>query len=148
MKILMVCLGNICRSPIAHGIMEQLSKDHNLGWDIDSAGTSGWHNGEGPDTRSVKVSKLNGIDISRQISRQVTLTDFEYYDLIFAMDQSNYRDLIKLAKTEHQDKVKLFLSYGNITEREDVPDPYYTGGFDYVFNLINDACKNIVSQHN
>ncbi len=145
MKILMVCLGNICRSPLAHGIMQKLSDDNNLHWEIDSAGTSGWHNGNAPDSRSIKVAKDNGIDISRQSSRIITKADLDYYDLIFAMDKSNYKNILKLCSSSSQeDRVQLFLPFAGITERDEVPDPYYDGGFDYVYDLVYRACEGIL----
>ena len=144
MKILMVCLGNICRSPLAHGILEKLVNEKKLDWEIDSAGTSKWHNGEGPDPRSVAVAHKNNLDISRQISRSVSSSDLDYYDYIFAMDKSNLKDLQELANPEQLNKIHLFLPFGKVEETDEVPDPYYTLGFDYVFNLINQANKKIL----
>jgi len=145
-KILMVCLGNICRSPIAHGIMDHICKSKNLHWNIDSAGTSGWHNGEGPDPRSTEVAQKNGIQIASQISRQILPSDFEFYDYIFAMDKSNLINIKKLAPQGQEHKIKLFLSFAEIDERDEVPDPYYSGGFDYVYGLIEKACINIIER--
>ncbi len=140
----MVCLGNICRSPLAHGIMEKLVADKNLDWEIDSAGTSKWHNGEGPDPRSIAVAHKNNIDISRQVSRSISKMDLEYYDYIFAMDRSNLKDIKELAQENQLHKIHLFLPFGKVEEIDEVPDPYYTLGFDYVYDLINQANKNIV----
>ena len=104
----MVCLGNICRSPLAHGIMEYMIQSNNLDWKVDSAGTSGWHNGELPDRRSIDVAKLHGIDITNQNSRKFIQADFDDFDLIMAMDSSNYTDILKLARNEQDvQKVKL-----------------------------------------
>ena len=108
----MVCLGNICRSPLAEGILLTKIKERNLPWIVDSAGTSGWHQGELPDSRSIAVAKAHNIDLTYQRSRQFTKTDLEQFDLILAMDSSNYSNILKLATTEIQkSKVKLILNY-------------------------------------
>lgn len=141
MKILMVCLGNICRSPLAHGIMQDIAEKNNFDCEIESAGTSSFHVGEKPDPRSIAIAAENGIDISHQRSRLLTAEDLDYFDLILVMDKSNYKDAIALTKTESQkEKIQLFLELGD-SEVTEVPDPYYTQGFDYVFQLIIDACK-------
>lgn len=146
MKILMVCLGNICRSPMAQGIME--SKLQELGlydWQVDSAGTSGWHDGEPPDLRAIQESKKNGVDISKQISRKISNYDLESYDLIFAMDQSNYASILDLCENELQkSKVKLLLNYKYPDKNMAVPDPYYDGSFSKVFNLLDEAMIDII----
>ena len=143
MKILMVCLGNICRSPLAQGVMMDIASKNNLDCEVGSAGTSSFHVGEKPDPRSIAVAAEHGIDISDQRSQLVTAKDLDYYDHIFVMDKSNYRDTVALAVNEVQiKKIKLFLEYGD-SEKTEVPDPYYTKGFDYVFDLINEACKVI-----
>ena len=149
-RILMVCLGNICRSPLAEGILRsKLPKSY---FKVDSAGTSGFHRGSPPDPRSIVVSKLNGIDISNQRSRPFSGYDFEIFDHIFVMDQSNYNDVIKQAKSEaERQKVSLILDYPN-AEINEVPDPYYGGdqGFEHVFDLLDKACtyhsKNLTQQ--
>lgn len=139
-KILMVCLGNICRSPLAEGIMRsKLSSTHFF---IDSAGTSGFHSGNAPDPRSIEVAQKNGLDISQQKSRPFRAYDLEEFDVIFVMDKSNYRDVIRYVQNEDErQKVKLILNYPN-SEKEEVPDPYYGGknGFDHVYNLLEEAC--------
>jgi protein-tyrosine phosphatase len=139
-KILMVCLGNICRSPLAEGIMRsKLSSTHFF---IDSAGTSGFHSGNAPDPRSIEVAQKNGLDISQQKSRPFRAYDLEEFDVIFVMDKSNYRDVIRHVQNEDErQKVKLILNYPN-SEKEEVPDPYYGGknGFDHVYNLLEEAC--------
>lgn len=144
MKILMVCLGNICRSPLAHGIMEKLVEENKLDWEIDSAGTSKWHNGEGPDPRSIAVAFKNNLDISNQISRSISKYDLQHYDYIFAMDKNNLKDIQEIAQPDQLHKLHLFLPFGKVEETDEVPDPYYTLGFDYVFELINQANKNIL----
>ena len=146
MKILMVCLGNICRSPLAQGVMEQIAEKNDLNCEIASAGTSSFHVGDKPDPRSIAVASKNGIDITEQRSRLLTIEDLDYYDYVFVMDKSNQRDAMKLAKTnEQKEKIHLFLELGD-SEVMEVPDPYYTEGFDYVFQLISDACQIICNK--
>ena len=142
MKILMVCLGNICRSPLAEGIMQQLVGQHGLDWQIDSAGTGNWHVGEGPDRRSTRTASNHGIDISKQVCRQFSITDFDGFDLILVMDKNNLSDVLsKALDAQAAGKVKLLL--GN----KEVPDPYYdNSAFEAVFNLIEVGCKNIIKQ--
>ncbi|MDC0571043.1 low molecular weight phosphotyrosine protein phosphatase [Flavobacteriaceae bacterium] len=139
-KILMVCLGNICRSPLAEGIMR--SKLPNTHFLIDSAGTSGFHSGNAPDPRSIEVAQKNGLDISQQKSRPFRAYDLEEFDVIFVMDKSNYRDVIRHVQNEDErQKVKLILNYPS-SKTVEVPDPYYGGknGFDHVYNLLEEAC--------
>jgi protein-tyrosine phosphatase len=140
MKILMVCLGNICRSPLAEGIMQHLADEQGLGWQIDSAGTGGWHVGEGPDRRSVRTARHHGIDISKQICRQFRKSDFKDFDHIYVMDKYNLSDVLAMAPDEASAaKVKLLL--GN----REVPDPYYDDSqFEPVFELIEGGCKDII----
>jgi len=145
MKILMVCLGNICRSPLAEGIMQDLSDKNNLGWEIDSAGTGNWHVAQGPDRRSTRVAHERGVPIGHQKCRQFTKNDFEEFDHIYVMDRNNLADVLALAPNKQAaDKVKLLL--GN----KEVPDPYYDDTqFAPVFDLIEDGCKKIVKElHN
>lgn len=141
-KILMVCLGNICRSPLAEGILRsKISRKDIL---IDSAGTGHWHVGEGPDKRSVAVAKKHGVDISAQRARQFSETDFDHFDHIFVMDQENMRNVLQKAKNETQKKkVKLLLNELFINENVDVPDPYHGGKreFEHVFQLLDEACE-------
>jgi len=146
MKILMVCLGNICRSPIAQGIMEDIVKDKNLDWIIDSAGTSSFHSGNVPDPRSVAVAQKYNIDISKQRSREITKQDLAEFDYVFAMDQSNFSDIEKMCDSNQTSKLKLFLEFGEVEETNEVPDPYYTHGFEHVYSLIENACNNIYAK--
>ena len=140
----MVCLGNICRSPVAEGIMKEKAKKYRLNIAVDSAGTSGWHDGAAPDTRSMKNAKQHGINISDQKSRRVMLSDFDLFDVIYAMDTQNYKNLLSLAPSAMQYKVKMILNESHPNQNMDVPDPYYTeDGFDEVYQLLNDACDNI-----
>ncbi|MFA5243748.1 MAG: low molecular weight protein-tyrosine-phosphatase [Pedobacter sp.] len=142
MKILMVCLGNICRSPLAHGVMENMVKEYRLNWEIDSAGTGGWHVGEQPDIRSIAIAKKYGLDISNQVCRKFNLLDFETFDHILVMDLNNLNDVRSLARSdsEHQ-KVSLFLKEGI------VPDPYYNDDqFDEVYQMIEKRCREIIEE--
>ena len=142
-NVLMVCLGNICRSPLAHGIFEHLSKDYSI--TVDSAGTANYHTGNIPDSRSVKIAAATGINISNQKARQFIAADFDAFDYIFVMDYENLNNVLKLAKTESdRNKVQLLL------ESDEVEDPYYGGdqGFEIVFDEIEKACKNIIESWN
>ena len=148
MKVLMVCLGNICRSPLAQGILEQKLSNLGLDWYVDSAGTGNWHAGEQPDKRSVAIAQKNGLDISKQKARQITKADLKLFDLILAMDSSNYNDVLKLCNTdEEKSKVKILLNYVHEGENRSVPDPYFTGGFDEVYRLLDEAMDWVIKQH-
>ena len=142
----MVCLGNICRSPLAEGILKSKVDPNKV--QVDSAGTGGWHVGELPDPRSIAIAKQKGLDITDQRGRKFSTYDFETYDYIFVMDNSNHRDVLRLANNEEDKaKVKLILSEIFPNENVDVPDPYYGGdqGFENVFNMLDEACEKIVS---
>lgn len=140
----MVCLGNICRSPLAEGILK--SKLSNNQFYVDSAGTSNYHKGSLPDSRSIAIAKQHGIDITNQSSRQFTVTDFDTFDYIYAMDTSNYNNIISLARNDNDiSKVKLILNESFPNSNKSVPDPYYGGdnGFKQVYDLLHKACTNI-----
>lgn len=146
-KILMVCLGNICRSPLAEGILA--SKLDSERFQVDSCGTSNYHIGEKPDRRSIETARKHGIDITNQRAAQFKVSDFDTYDFIYPMDQSNYNDIIKLARNNNdKEKVKLILNELTPNENLDVPDPYYGGeqGFEDVYNMLNNACDNIIKK--
>lgn len=146
-RILMVCLGNICRSPLAHGIL-QSKLPSNLFY-IDSAGTANYHSGNTPDPRSIKIAKKNGVDISQQTARQFTTDDFDNFDIIFAMDESNFKNIIRLANTSNdKKKVHLILNKNPSIHIKNVPDPYYGGnsGFKDVYNMLEDTCEIISKQ--
>jgi protein-tyrosine phosphatase len=149
-RILMVCLGNICRSPLAEGILRHKLQEAGItDVEVDSAGTSGWHSGENPDKRSVQNARAHGIDISKLVSRQFTHTDFDTFDLIFVMDSSNHRDVIALARTDaDKRKVELLLNKKWPGKNKAVPDPYFGGenGFEEVFHLVSDACDAVVEE--
>lgn len=140
-KILMVCLGNICRSPLAEGILA--SKLDASKFMVDSAGTSGYHDGELPDRRSIATAKQHGLDITNQRSRKFVKGDFKIFDYIFAMDESNYNNILALAKTqEDRDKVHMILNQISPNSNAEVPDPYYGGeqGFENVYQMLDEAC--------
>lgn len=146
MKILMVCLGNICRSPLAEGILK--SKTKNI--EVDSAGTAGYHIGNNPDIRSIEIGKKNNIDISSQRARQFSSNDFSKFDKIYAMDNDNYSKIISLAKNQQEiNKVELILNEIFPNQFKSVPDPYYGGarGFENIYDLLNKVCEKIASKH-
>lgn len=146
-RILMVCLGNICRSPLAEGVMR--SKLNPSKFEVDSAGTSGYHAGESPDPRSVEVARKNGIDISQLKGRQFVASDFQYFDYIFVMDKSNYANVVALAHSEQEkNKVSLLLDALGTPEQKELPDPYYGDKtqFRIVFSQIEKACEQIAQK--
>ena len=141
----MVCLGNICRSPMAHGIMEKKIKEQKLNWEVDSAGTSGWHDGEGPDFRAIKVSKSKGIDISGQISRKITFVDLNYYDLILVINAANYQYVKEMSlQTKIKANIQFVMNFKHLNRNMSVPDPYYDGKFQEAFDLLDDAMDYVV----
>ena len=147
MNVLMVCLGNICRSPLAHGILESKAPED---WYIDSAGTSGWHEGERPDTRSIITAKGRGLNIDQQRSRPFLVEDFERFDVIFAMDSSNYTNITRLAPDEaSKAKVRLIMNEAYPGENRQVPDPYTGGqrGFEDVYDMLDLAIEKFLEQH-
>ncbi len=142
-KVLMVCLGNICRSPLAEGILQSKVNPEKV--IVDSAGTGSWHVGKRPDSRSITVAKKYGLDISSQRCRQFTSNDFDEFDHIYVMDKSNYDNVIAKARnSEDLPKVKLLLSESDTNEIE-VPDPYYDSenGFENVYHMIAQACDSV-----
>ena len=144
MRILFVCLGNICRSPTAEGVMRHLLRERGLEDEVtvESAGTGAWHVGSPPDERSAEAARRRGIELLGE-ARQVRPADFERFDLIVAMDRSNLRDLLDIAPDETaRAKVRLLL------DDDDVPDPYYGGerGFDEVLDLVHDACERLIDE--
>ena len=151
-KILMVCLGNICRSPIAEGLLSsKLPKDTFI---VASCGTGNWHIGKQPDLRSIAVTKKYGLDISTQKCRQIETGDFDTYDYIYVMDGSNYSDVVSLSQNDSQkNKVKLILNELFPNENMDVPDPYFglENGFELVYKMLDETCeiiaKKLIEKH-
>lgn len=141
MKIIIVCLGNICRSPLGHGILQDRIFKKGLNWQVESAGTGNWHIGKAPDHRSIAIAKKYGINISDQRAQQFNKSFFDTYDHILVMDQQNYADVIALASEQKDiDKVQLFLDGG------DVPDPYWDDTlFDPVFQMIEKRCDELIN---
>lgn len=146
-KILMVCLGNICRSPLAEGILQ--SKLPANKFVVDSAGTGGWHAGDCPDHRSIHAAKKRGLDISTQKARQIRKSDFTAFDHIYVMDSSNFKDVTRLAPTP-QAKEKVILMMDEIFpgQKIDVPDPYYGSAkdFDNVYDMLDEVCELVAAK--
>ena len=143
----MVCLGNICRSPLAEGILK--NKTQNLNVFVDSAGTASYHVGNLPDARSIKIASKNGIDLTTQRARQFSKKDFDNFDKIYAMDTDNYDNIISLAKNQSErDKVDVILNELNPKSYDSVPDPYYGAGdgFQIVYDMLDNACDAIVGK--
>ncbi len=146
----MVCLGNICRSPLAEGIMQHKIDQAGLDWQVDSAGTAGYHVGEAPHKLSQKVSKQNGIDISQQCCRQFVKEDMLHFDLIYVMDSSNYNDVRRIsADLWDENKVDLLLNKLYPNKNRSVPDPWYgeEDGYHKVFEMIDKACDAILEKY-
>ena len=148
-RLLFVCLGNICRSPSAEGIMSHLIQQQGLEKQImcDSAGTSSYHIGSSPDRRMTAAASKRGIVLSGQ-ARQFSTSDFDQFDLILAMDRQNYQDILRLAPShEYEEKVRLMCSFCQHHADDEVPDPYYGGaeGFNYVIDLLLDACEGLLA---
>lgn len=150
MKILMVCLGNICRSPLAEGVLKQKTNQAGLKWQIDSAGTNGYHVGEAPHHLSQKVAKLNGIDICDQRARKFVKEDFDRYDKIYAMADDVVDDIRRIAKDKFDpSKLALFLNELHPGKNLSVPDPWYGSepGYHEVYKIIDEACNAIIRKH-
>lgn len=149
MKFLMVCLGNICRSPLAEGILKHKIDVEGLNWKVDSAGTSGYHNGALPDERSIAVAKEHNLDITDQKSRKLTLQDLEIFDIIYVMDSSNYNDVMDLCETTIQkSKVRLIMNMVMPERNIAVPDPYWKdSGFKDVYLMLEEACEAIIKEY-
>jgi len=149
MKVLMVCLGNICRSPLAQGILEEKIVEKGLKVEVDSAATSDYHIDHEPDSRSISKAAEYGIDITRQRGRQLQNSDFQKFDRIFVMDTSNYSNTVALTKQEDEiKKVEIILNLVNPGSNQSVPDPYFGGeeGFENVYRLLDAACDIIIKQ--
>lgn len=154
MKILFVCLGNICRSPLAEGIMKDKVRKAGLDVDVDSAGFENFHVGDPADPRSSEIARKNGISLDGHVARKFTTRDFDHYDRIYVMDRFNYQDVMSLARNnEDEAKVDFILNLSHPGENREVPDPYYGGkdGFEKVFRMLDSACdilaKEIANHH-
>lgn len=146
-SILFVCMGNICRSPMAEGVFLHKARERGLHdeFDVDSAGTGGWHAGDPPDHRSIEVAEANGVRLVSR-ARQVDRRDFNTYDLLICMDEDNARELARMGCP--QEKIKLLMAYHDESDHEDVPDPYYGGreGFTLMFELIDHAVARLLER--
>lgn len=144
----MVCLGNICRSPLAEGILQQKADEHQLNWEIDSAGTGGWHSGEPPHKLSQKIARNHGIDISHLKARQFVKEDMQRFDKVYVMDRENYNDVKRISGNLFDEgKVDLILNESNPGKNKNVPDPWYAGtdtAFEEVYQMLDKACEQII----
>jgi len=146
----MVCLGNICRSPLAEGILKDKVKKAGLSWEVDSAGIGDWHTGELPDQRSITTARRYGIDITDQRARQIRKEDLHNFDIILAMDDSNLRQIQLLAKQVQNPtaQIEMILNYSNPGKNQSVPDPYYGGidGFEKVYKMLDEATEKMLER--
>lgn len=149
-KVLFVCMGNICRSPTAEVVLRQMIKNNKLGHivEVDSAGTHGYHVGEAPDSRTQRAALVRGYNLSQLRARKVARQDIDYFDLILAMDKSNLDNLRRMAPPEAHERIKLFMDYAKNFEDDEVPDPYYGlgHGFDLVLDMVEDAAQGLVDE--
>ena len=147
-RVLLVCMGNICRSPTAEGVLREFIKRHNLGdiVEVDSAGTHGYHVGEAPDGRTQRAASVRGYNLSQLRARKVARQDLDYFDLILAMDKTNLDNLQRIASPDQKDKLKLFMDYSKNYDDDEVPDPYYGlgHGFDLVLDMVEDASQGLI----
>ena len=147
MKVLMVCLGNICRSPLAQGILENQAKEKNVKIYVDSAGTAGYHVGSPPDIRTINIAKKYGIDITNQKARKFRLEDFDNFDIIYVMDQNNYNDLLNYnINAQQAKKIILIMNEVDANSNIAVPDPYYNDGFENVYQMLLKTCQKIIKK--
>jgi protein-tyrosine phosphatase len=149
-RLLFVCLGNICRSPMAEGVFRRVAAEEGVLdlFEIDSAGLGDWHVGQAPDTRAQAAARRRGMDISGQSARQVSRADYERFDLLLAMDSSNFEELTQLAPQSARAKVRRFLDFAPHAGTNDVPDPFYGGkeGFDHALDLIEEASRGLLAE--
>ena len=149
-RVLLVCMGNICRSPTAEVVFRTFIKNNKLGdkVEVDSAGTHGYHVGEAPDGRTQRAAAVRGYNLSQVRARKVARQDLDYFDLILAMDKSNLDNLQRMASAEQREKLKLFMDYAKNYDDDEVPDPYYGlgHGFDLVLDMVEDASKGLVDE--
>ena len=149
-RVLLVCMGNICRSPTAEGVLRFFIKTNNLGdkVEVDSAGTHGYHVGEAPDGRTQRAAAIRGYNLSQLRARKVARQDLDYFDLILAMDKTNLDNLQRMATPDQQKKLKLFMEYSRNYDDDEVPDPYYGlgHGFDLVLDMVEDASQGLIDE--
>ena len=149
-RVLLVCMGNICRSPTAEAVLRKFIRIRNLGdkVEVDSAGTHGYHVGEAPDSRTQRAAAVRGYNLSQLRARKVARQDLDYFDLILAMDKSNLDNLRRLATPEQQERIKLFMDYARSFDDDEVPDPYYGlgHGFDLVLDMVEDASLGLIEE--
>lgn len=145
MKVMFVCLGNICRSPTAEGVFQKLAKEAGLDVVVDSSGTSGWHNGNQPDHRAMAEASARGYDLSPLRSSQIQTQDFHEFDLILCMDRDNLKNCKKIQPADAKAKLQLFLDYAPDQPLQDVPDPYYEHNFADVLSLIEQASHGLIA---
>ena len=147
MKVLMVCLGNICRSPLAEGILKHKVRERGLDWEVDSSGTAAYHSGDLPDPRSIAIAKKYGIDITDQRARKIRKEDLQNFDLILTMDASNYRNVLSLSdQAALQEKVRPIMTFSEDGSASDVPDPYWDDdGFEQVFQMLDQATEGLIN---
>ena len=147
-RVLMVCMGNICRSPTAEGVLRKYIQNNNLGdvVEVDSAGTHGYHVGEAPDSRTQRAAAARGYNLSQLRERKVARQDVDYFDLILAMDKSNLDNLRRMAPPEAHQRIKLFMDFSRNFDDDEVPDPYYGlgHGFDLVLDMVEDAAQGLI----
>ena len=149
-RVLLVCMGNICRSPTAEGVLRHFIKINGLGdkVEVDSAGTHGYHVGEAPDQRTQRAASARGYNLSQLRARKVARQDLDYFDLILAMDRSNLDTLLRMADPDQQSRIRLFMDYARNFEDDEVPDPYYGlgHGFDLVLDMVEDAALGLIDE--
>ena len=148
-KVLFVCMGNICRSPTAHGVFQKMVDDQSLGHliEVDSAGTHAYHVGEAPDPRAQAAARRRGVELSTLRARKVKASDFDVFDYVLVMDDDNYQNLELICPSGHEEKLSLFLDYAPTMKEREVPDPYYGGesGFERVLDLIEAASEGLLA---
>ena len=149
-RVLFVCMGNICRSPLAHGLFEHMVREAGLAEHIvvDSAGTHAYHVGEPPDPRSQETARRRGVDLSTQQARKVSEKDFEAFDYVLAMDKDNYQVLAEICPPGREHRLRLFLEFAPELPETEVPDPYYGGasGFERVYDLVEAAARGLLKE--
>lgn len=149
-RVLFVCMGNICRSPAAEGVFKHLIRKHRLEaqFEVDSAGTHGYHVGEAPDPRTQRAASSRGYDLSSIRARKVAPQDLAYFDLVLAMDRHNVESLVNICPPEHRKKIRLLMDYAPNFDDDEVPDPYYGlgHGFDLVIDMVEDASRGLISE--